>query len=478
MNPMKRLAASRLASTGLSILALLLVAGIGPATSQAQRPQDTTQISFDEAVRTALDQNTDIKRAQAQARQANVQVRAEWMDFVPDLSLRTSVSRQYGRNFSQVTGGFTTQSTDYLNLNGSSRITLFNGFENVSSLRQSRERATADQTSLKRSRREVVFTVMDQFIALVESREIVRVRKEQVEAQRQRMRQIREFVDAGSRPQSDEFTAEADLADAEQQLLQARREREVNKTQLIQTLQLSPRQAYDFQVPDLQEDTLGTAQYDLSALINEAFQKRLDLRVAQAERRAAQHSIRSARSAYYPTVSLSGNYGSDWTSRGRFPNPDGQGFTDPGFSEQLNNNRGGSISLSLNIPIFEQLQRSTQVEQAQVQAQNAKYALQDQRQQVALQVRQSYLDYRNAVQQLNAAIKRLRAAERARTAAQERYQLGSADIVELQNAIREYVDAASQQVRARHNLIFQQKRIDYNVGRLSPTEPLLGQPAQ
>ena len=77
-----------------------------------------------------------------------------------------------------------------------------------------------------------------------------------------------------------------------------------------------------------------------------------------------------------------------------------------------------------------------------------------------------------------AATKRLRAAERARTAAQERYQLGSADIVELQNAIRDYVDAASQQVRARHNLIFQQKRIDYNVGRLSPTEPLLGQPAQ
>jgi outer membrane protein len=96
---------------------------------------------------------------------------------------------------------------------------------------------------------------------------------------------------------------------------------------------------------------------------------------------------------------------------------------------------------------------------------------------VALQVRQSYLDYQNAVQQLEAANKRLRAAEQARTAAQERYELGSADIVELQNAIRDYVDAASQQVRARYNLIFQRKRIDYNVGRLSPTAPLLGAPA-
>jgi outer membrane protein len=361
---------------------------------------------------------------------------------------------------------------------GRSSVTLFNGFENVASLQRAREQATADQTSLKRTRRDVVFTVMDQFIALVESRELVRVRKERVKAQRKRLRQIREFVEAGSRPKSDEFTAEADLADAEQQLLQAKREREVNNTRLIQTLQLNPRQAYDFRVPDLEDDLPGAAQYDLSALVDEAFERRLDLRAARAERRASQEGIQAAKASYYPSLSISGRYGTDWSSRDRIPDPDNpDGFITQSFTEQLDNNRGGGISLSLNIPIFDQLQRSTQVEQAQVQAQNAKYQLQDQRQQVALQVRQSYLDYRNAVQQLEAANKRLRAAERARTAAQERYELGSTDIVELQNATRDYVDAASQQVRARYNLLLQQKRIDYNVGRLSPNEPLLGRPA-
>jgi len=463
-----------------TVVVLGVLVGGRPRASQAQAmaQSDTVRVTFDEAVRTALDQNTDIKRAQASARQSNVQVRSEWMDFVPDLSISSDVSRRVGRNFSQVTGGFTTRSTDRFNVTGRSSVTLFNGFENVASLQRAREQATADQTSLKHTRRDVVFTVMDQFIALVESRELVRVRKERVKAQRKRLRQIREFVEAGSRPTSDEFTAEADLADAEQQLLQAKREREVNNTRLIQTLQLNPRQAYDFRVPNLEDDLPGAAQYDLSALVDEAFERRLDLRAARAERRASQEGIQAAKASYYPSLSISGRYGTDWSSRGRIPDPDNpDGFITQSFTEQLDNNRGGGISLSLNIPIFDQLQRSTQVEQAQVQAQNAKYQLQDQRQQVALQVRQSYLDYRNAVQQLEAAKKRLRAAERARTAAQERYELGSADIVELQNAIRDYVDAASQQVRARYNLLFQQKRIDYNVGRLSPNEPLLGRPA-
>ena len=459
---------SVLASTAGLAAVLLLGASLQAGRAQPG-PQDTTRIAFGEAVRIALDQNTDIKRAQATARQSNLQVQSEWMDFLPDASIRSSVSRRYGRNFSQVTGDFTTRSTDFFNLGGNSSLTIFNGFENTASLTQAQTQADADRMSLKQSRREVVFTVVDQFIALAESRELVRVRREELDTRRQQLEQIRAFVEAGSRPVSDLYTQQADVADAEQQLLQAEREREVSKTRLIQTLQLSPRKAYAFQQPGLQTDSARVETYDLSALIDQAFQQRLDLEVARAEQRAAETGVRAARSSYYPSISLNGNYGTDWSSRG-LPGE----TTDNSFGNQLDINRGGSVSLSLNIPIFNNLNRSTQVEQAQVQAQNARYALQDQRQQVALQVRQAYLDYRNAVKQLDVANKRLRAARQSRDATLERYNLGSASIVELQNARRDFVSAASDQVQARYQVIFQRKRIEYNIGDLNPSAPLTG----
>jgi outer membrane protein len=461
---------------------------------------DTTEVTFDEAVRIALDQNTDLKRAQADARQSNTEVQSEWMDFAPDLNVSTDVTRRFGRNFSQVTGSFTTRSTDFFNLTGRSSITLFNGFENVASLRRANNQARAREVDVQRTQREVAFTVMDQFIALVESREQVRVRREQLDALRQQLQQTEEFVDAGASPVSDLYQQQADVADAEQQLLQAQREREVSKTRLIQTLQLNPQGTYDFQVPDLEEDTEVADTYDRSALIEEAFQNRLDLEVAASEKRAAEHNVRAAHSSYYPSLSLSGNYGSRWTSRPQplpvegtsqppkvaevnpvngdgpvqfnIPGTGGVETREPSFYDQVDNNRSGSISLSLSFSIFDRFQRNTQVEQAQVQAQNAEYALQDQRQQVALEVRQAHLDYKNAVQQLEAANKRLKAAEQAQTATQERYNLGSASIVELRNANRDYVDAASQQIRARYNLLFQQKQIEYHVGRLDPRQPL------
>ena len=459
---------------GAATLLCGLVAG-HPLSAQAQSVSgDTTRISFDEAIRTALDQNTDLKRAQANLRSAETQVQAEWMDFAPDLNVTADVSRSFGRTFSQEQLGFIQESTDNLRMTGRSSITVFNGFENVASLNQARNQAEANDLGLERTQREVVFTVMDRYIALIESREIVRVRREELEARRQQLRQIEEFVDAGSRPVSDLYQEQANVAEAEQRLLQAQREREVSKTRLIQTLQLNPREPYRFEVPALAADTLSREQYDLSALMDEAFRQRIDLQAAQAEQRASQQGIRSARSAYYPSLSITGSYGTDWTSRPRPIPQEGGGEIEPGFSRQIDNNRNGSVGLSLNIPIFDQFQRETQIERARVDAQNAQYALEDQRQQVALQVRQAYLDYRNAVQQLEAANKRLRAARQARAAAQERYNLGSASIVELQNATRDFVDAASQQVRARYNLIFQKKQIDYHVGRLRPDEPLIG----
>lgn len=471
---------SRPSSVLLPLVMFGLLVGIGGQvrSASAQAAPDTTHIVFDDAIRIALDQNTDLKRAQSDVNLTNTQVQAERMDFVPDLNLSSGVDRNFGRTFSQEQVGFINESTDNLDMNARSSVTLFNGFENVASLREAGAQAEASELDYQQTQRDVVFEVMNRFITIVENREILRVREEELETRRQQLRQIEEFVDAGSRPVSDLYQEQANVAEAEQQVLQAERDLEISRTQLLNTLQLDPQQEYRFDVPELGEDTMRTQSYDLSRLMNEAFSERLDLRVAEVEQRAAEQGVRVARSNYYPSLSISGSYGSRWTSQPRtIPDPETGETIEPGFSRQLDNNRSGSISLSINIPVFNQLQREAQVEQAQVQAQNAQYGLEDQRQQVALQVRQAYLDYQNAVQQLETANKRLQAAEQARTAAQERYNLGSASIVELQNATRDYVDAASQQIRARYNLIFQQKRIDYNVGRLDPRQPnLMAQP--
>lgn len=206
-----------------------------------------------------------------------------------------------------------------------------------------------------------------------------------------------------------------------------------------------------------------------------------------------------AQSALYPSLDLSVDYGSNWASTALLPVPGtgrpptqvqvqtagggtvpyfvpGTGsnptLVQPDFFDQLDNRRGGSITLSLSIPLFNRYQTRASIEQARVQALNAQYAVQDRRQQIAAEVRQAILDYRNAQQRLAAAKERLQAARLAREAAQERFRLGAASIVELTNANRNFVQAASEEVRAQYTLVFQQQLIDYYIGTLNPETPL------
>ena len=471
---MTRSSSARLIVGGL--LALLLVAGVLlPVPARAQM-QDTTRIGFNQAINIALEQNTDLKRAVNQVERSDAQVTTEYMDFTPNLNLSSSTFRRFGLVRDQQTFELTNRTTDQFNANASTSINLFNGMENFASLQRATSNAQASDLSLERTRQDVVFTVMDRYIAYVRNRELIDVRREELEAQQQQLEQIRAFVEAGSRPRSDLFQQEASVAEAEQQLLSAERETELSKTRLIQTLQLDPRGMYAFEVPDLGPDDMVTEDYDLSALVNRAFQRRTDLQAQTFSVRAAEQNVRAARSGFFPSVSASFGYGTDWSSSlsDQIRDPQtGEVIEDNiGFFDHLDNRKGGNFGFSINIPVFNRMQTRNQVRRAKIDLQNAEYQMDDQRQAVALEVRQAYFDYQNAEKQLDVAGKRLRAARQAREAAQERYNLGAASFIELAQANADFASAASEQVRAQYTFILQKKLIDYYVGVLNPREDL------
>jgi outer membrane protein len=486
----------RLVASGAAALVLLVLAARPVA---AQQDDAARTVTFSDALTLALDQNTDLRRAATDVQRLDAQTDAEWFDFSPDLTLSTFGQRQFGRNFNQEQGQIVNQVNDVFSSSASASLRLFDGFANVASLQAAQRRGEAGELTLARTRQDVVFTVMQQFLTLVQNRELVRVNREQLEAQRRQLERIRELVAAGARPPSEEFNQEAQVAAAESTLLTAERDVQIAETRLIQTLQLDPFGTYDFEAPTLAEGPLQEASYDVRTLLQTALDRRFDLKAQRASVRAAEQQVRVARAGYFPTLDLSVNYGSNWASTAILPVPNsgespeqvsiptvdgdqvpyfvpGTGsptqFQQPGFFDQLDNRRGGSVSFRIGIPVFNRLDTRAQLRQARVSARQAAYDLQDQRQQIGLEVRQAYLDYETAAKQLDVTQVQLRAARQARDAAEERYNLGAAPFVELAQANAEFVDAASQRVRARYDFVFQKKRIDYLRGTLDPRDSL------
>lgn len=476
------------------LVATLLLGVLGAGAAAAQPAPE--EITFEDALRIGLERNTALRQATNVAEARAFDVTANRAQFLPDLSASIRPTQRYGLTFDQTTGQLDQETTESLNASVSASVNLFNGFRDTASLNRAQLERDASEFGLTRAQQDVLFNVANQFLQVLLNKQLVLIQEENLEADRVQLEQIEALVEGGVRARADVLQQDALVAQRELQLLQAESDLEVSQTRLVQVLQLDPLANYTFVAPSLEAAALDRDAYDLEDLLTAALERRDDLQAQQLQIEAAEANVRVAKGGYYPTVNLFGSYGSSYSSLagqnittqvpvttgsgdpilvGGEPLtfPETVGRVDTPFSDQFfNENRGGSISLAIDIPIFDRFVTRSQVQQAELQAANERIALADLRQEVALQVRQGYLDYQNAAKRLDVTARQVTSAEAALEAEQERYDLGVSTLTELTQARALLVEAQSSRAQAVAQFVFQQKLLDYAIGTLDPNAPL------
>ena len=455
---MKRL--SQRARRVMWMLAVMAVAfTLTPEQAQAQQAR---RITFDEAVRVALDQNYFLNRSANNVEAQTINVAREKWNFWPNLNFSSSSGQNRGRRFIPELNSITSSASTSLSSSISAGLNVFNGFGDVASLKQARFQVNARGNDYERQRQTVVFTVMSNYLNLIARREQIRIREENLTAQQQLLAQIEEFVRVGQRATADLFQQQAGTALAEANLLDAQRFYQLAEVALIQTLQLDPFGVYDFVVPQMDETVLVPEQYNVRAMMENAFDRRLDLQASRLDIDAAEQGIRIARSNYWPSI------GFGFSTSFRYD--DSRTQTD--FSTQFFEERSTNVGFNLSFPIFDRFLTRSSVQQAKIQLRNARLDLENTRQDIALQVRQAYLDYLIDEKQLDVTDKQFRASEQALEAEQERYNVGVSTLVELTQARATFEQASSDQIEAKYNFLFRKKLIEYYIGVLDPTAQL------
>ena len=113
---------------------VLLTLVVAASAAGAQTPASQT-ITFDDAVRIALRQNTTLQQATNSAALSSATVRQQKLALLPDLRFTTNTGQSYGRTFSQDEGRIINETTQSLNAGVSSSVTVFNGLTNIANLK-------------------------------------------------------------------------------------------------------------------------------------------------------------------------------------------------------------------------------------------------------------------------------------------------------------------------------------------------------
>jgi outer membrane protein len=441
---------------GIALLVLGLILSIPALGQNAQQAPGGDKISLQEAIDIALENNYQIKVARNNVNLSQKQVLSEKADYLPSVNANLSGSKSIGRTFSQDLGQIVTQTTNSFGGRVSADLPIFSGFENLNSLKSSQFSEQSEKENLESVREQIIFTTVSNYLQFILDQKVLEIDRENLEASRKTLEQVKAQVEVGSRPRVDLYDQESQVASDELAVVNSENQLQSSRLTLIQTLQIDPRQDYDFVTPEIDTQSVRATSYDLDQLVNTALENRSDLKSEKFNIQSIKHQLNATKASLYPSLSFSASLGS------RYSDGIPVNFQDQFFDQNIQRSYG----LSLSIPIFSNLGIRTNVESQEIQYKNAKLNLRNTELQVIQDVNTAFNDYRSYVQQLESSEKALQAAERAYQTQKQRYEVGAGTLIELSDANARYVEAQSSRAQSLFRVIFQQQILEYQIGKL------------
>jgi len=424
--------------------------------------QAQQQITLNEAIEMALENSIEMQQARNNLERNDASVRGAYGQFLPNLNGSLSGSRQTGRQFDQANVTFDDFTQNSISGSINTNMPVFTGWQNISNLRESQVNREAGEETFQRLREDTIFQTAQSFLQVILNKELLEIAQDNLETVQKQLEQVDAQVEVGMRPIVDLFNQEAEVANNELSVIQRQRDVNTSKVSLMRLLQLDALNDYEFVVPEIETEGIIPQQFQLSELIDAAMDSRRDLRAAELNIEGSEHALRGARSGYWPTLSLSAGLNTSYGDRYRVFG-ETVSFSDQFFDQRINR----SIGVSLSIPIFDRFQTRTNVINRQIDLKNDRLALVDRKSLVYQEVRQAYEDYITLSQELSSSATALRAAEKAFETQQERYNVGSTTLIELTQANNAFFQASSQRVQTVYQFIFQEKLLDYYLGKIT-----------
>ena len=242
--------------------------------------------------------------------------------------------------------------------------------------------------------------------------------------------------------------------------------------------------------PDISKLTDIKTIYDPTEVIKTALTVNPDIKLAETQQQTYLQAIKVAKGNYYPTLSLFGGLGSNYSNQAKAntsdqptittgPSPVGvvQGTGQNvlpliysynqapiSFIDQLNNNFNQSIGLSLQIPIFNRFTAQTSVRKAKISYQNAELATQIAKNNLSKTIIQAILDLHASEKSYQSALQTFESNKEALNVTKQRFEAGLVNTLEYNTALTNYNKSQNDMIEGRYQMIFRSKVIDYYLG--------------
>lgn len=444
-----------------------------------------------ELIDQAIANNLTVKRSTYGVETSQVNLLQSKMTMLPTLNANGNYGLNWGRTIDPTTNIFTENKIENSNLSTSSSLLLWNGFRLFYNLKQSNTDLDAANEDLIKARNDVILNVITLYLNVVFNKELLAVAQFQVKSTQEQLDRTKKLSDAGSVPIGDVLNLDAQLATNELNVIQRENALNLSLLQLKQALQLPASNPMDVEIPQINVDNVSILNKSAEEIFDIAMLAMPEIKGAELRKLSADYGFRSSRGNLYPRISVNGSYSTVYSDQRQQFFADGgaatttrqigyvQGsltpvFTDvtsptgqfmvPNIMDQYKDNRGRSLGLSIQIPIFNGLSARSNMQRAAINRELANITLTETKNTLRQTVETAYNNAIAAIKTYQSTDKQVKARDEAFRMTQQRYNLGAVNFVDYQVAENNLFQAQSDLLRAKYDFIFRTKVLDFYQG--------------
>lgn len=381
--------------------------------------------------------------------------------FLPSISASSGVNWGWGRNVDPETNTYndvTTFSNDY---SVSAGLTLIDGGRTINRWKQARVELRRSRNATRQQRDDCAIATMLAFVDAVYRRGATAIAAERLAHSSATLRLVERQFELGLKAEPDVATARAAVAGDSYTLTHERN--------LMNQAMLALRSAMNYPAEAaLELDTLCAATNpelsldDADAIYSYAAGANPRALVAAAEVESNRLQLRIARGAWCPTVSVRAGISTS------FYRNFGQPHTS--FSDQFRNNRGEYLAASISIPLFDNLQRATQVRRAGLALEKARIAREETLRKLHDDIAAAIMDRDGYAMEIMSLATKTEADSAAHRLSVRKYEEGLISLIDMQLTATAYFDSRLALLQRRMLYILKQKMVAYYKGDPLTTE--------
>jgi outer membrane protein len=450
--------------------------------------QEVEKWNLQKCVDFALEHNTSIQQNQLQGEIISNNLKQAKLSRIPSLSGSGNHNYNIGRFIDPSTNTFNTSTIQSNSFSLGSGVLLYGGSQVNNGIKQTKIASDANAKGNEVIRNQIALSVSTTYLQILQAEENLKVANQQLALSKSQLDRAQKLEKAGSTNQSMTLNLVAQIANDKVSIINAQNSIQIAYNTIMNLMQLPLDQAFEIEIMkmgSLPESSSESASqlYEL-AMSNLPEIQQAEMQVMQSKmgEKIANGGLQPSLRAYGNLSTVYSQSGKDFTFTGDYkigtipvgvtqnnlepvysidPVID---VTDKPFGNQLKDNLGQQVGVSLSVPIFNGYSNRTNAENAKLNTKISELGLENVKNQLRNDVTSAYTNFIAAQSRYSAASISVDAQKLNFDFSQKRFDAGMLNSVDLLSAKNQWNQAQVQLVNAKYEYVFRALIIDFYKG--------------